>query len=79
MTASGAARRGNGGRARVVVLAGCVCGAAPPTIAAGHGGRLGRGGEYVEDNTDDTWRVSNAVRRGLLGTDDTIIMSAPPP
>ena len=37
------------------------------------------GGECVEDNTGDTWCVSNAVRRGLLGAEDTIIMSAPPP
>ena len=36
-------------------------------------------GEYVEDNNGDTWYVSNAVRRGVLGADDTIIMSAPPP
>ena len=37
------------------------------------------GGTCVEDNDGDTWHVSNAVRRGLLGADDTIIMSAPPP
>ena len=35
-------------------------------------------GECVEDNDDNTWHVSNAVRRGLLGTDDTIVMSALP-
>ena len=35
-------------------------------------------GECVEDNDGDTWYVSNAVRRGVLGADDTIIMSAPP-
>ena len=37
------------------------------------------GGECVEDNNGDIWHVSNAVRRGLLGTEDTIIMSAPSP
>ena len=36
-------------------------------------------GTCVEDNDGDTWHVSNAVRRGLLGADDTLIMSAPPP
>ena len=36
-------------------------------------------GTCVEDNDGDTWYVSNAVRRGVLGADDTIIMSAPPP
>ena len=36
------------------------------------------GGECVEDNTGDIWHVSIKVRRGLLGWDDTIIMSAPP-
>ena len=37
------------------------------------------GGECVEDNNGDTWHASSAVRRGLLGAEDTIIMSAPPP
>jgi len=37
------------------------------------------GGECVEDYDDDTWHVSNAVRRGLLGVDNTIIMSGLPP
>ena len=36
-------------------------------------------GKCVEDYDGDTWHVSNAVRRGLLGADDTLIMSAPPP
>ena len=37
------------------------------------------GGKCVEDNNGDTWHVSNAVQRGLLGAEDTIIMLAPPP
>ena len=39
----------------------------------------GGDGECVEENDGDTWHVSNAVQRGLLGAEDTIIMSAPPP
>ena len=34
------------------------------------------GGECVEDNDRDVWHVSNAVRHGLLGAEDTIIMLA---
>ena len=37
------------------------------------------GGKCMEDNDGDTWHASNTVRRGLLGADNTIIMSAPPP
>ena len=40
---------------------------------------VGGGGKCVEDNDNDTWHVSNAARRGLLGAGDTIIMSALPP
>ena len=36
-------------------------------------------GECVEDNNGNTWHASSAVRRGMLGADDTIIISAPPP
>ena len=36
-------------------------------------------GEYVEDNGGNTWHISNAVRRGLLGADNTTIMLAPQP
>ena len=79
MTASGTARRGNGGRhvlrfSQYVFVAPLL---RPLWQDMEEGAE--RGGECLEDNDGDTWHVSNAVRRGLLGMDDTIIMSVPPP
>ena len=73
VTASGTARRGNG-FLQDVFAAPLLC----PLRQDMEEGAEGDG-ECVEDNTGNTWYVSNTVRHGLLGADDTIIMSAPPP